>query len=106
MRWRRFRKWAKWTCTVGAVLLVIVIAASFLLAPSLFGWAILVDVMPPVALTLIPAALLWYADRRRFAPHQCKRCGYDRRGLVGGADAKCPECGTVATSGSGRFGGG
>jgi hypothetical protein len=47
----------------------------------------------PIALTLIPAALLWYTNRRRFGPGSCKKCGYDSRGLA--PDAKCPECGTV-----------
>jgi hypothetical protein len=63
-----------------------------------FGAQIGVSVMYPVLLTVAPAALLWYADRRRSGPYACKECGYDRRGLVGvgGADAKCPECGTVA----------
>jgi len=52
-----------------------------------------VSVLYPVLLTTIPAALLWYADRRRFGLHACKKCNYDRRGLP--PDAKCPECGTV-----------
>jgi hypothetical protein len=52
-----------------------------------------VSVLYPLALTLIPAGLLWYADRRRLRPGLCGGCGYDRRGLA--ADAKCPECGTV-----------
>jgi hypothetical protein len=47
----------------------------------------------PVVLFTIPAALLWYVDRRRFGPGQCKKCGYDRRGLAEGS--KCPECGKV-----------
>jgi hypothetical protein len=47
------------------------------------------------------AVLLFLAglgSARRFIRHaagRCSTCGYDRRGLVGGADAKCPECGTV-----------
>lgn len=49
----------------------------------------------PILLFSTSAALLWYADRRRFGPHQCSRCGYDRGGLA--ADAKCPECGTAST---------
>jgi hypothetical protein len=51
------------------------------------------SVLYPVALTLIPAAILWYADHRRRRPGLCGSCGYDRAGLA--ADAKCPECGTV-----------
>jgi hypothetical protein len=53
----------------------------------------------PVALTLIPAALLWYADRRRRGPGSCGGCGYDRAGLAVGV--KCPECGTVPASAPG-----
>jgi hypothetical protein len=51
----------------------------------------------PFLLTSVPAAILWYRARRRFGPGRCVSCGYDRRGLVGGADAKCPECGTPPT---------
>jgi hypothetical protein len=60
-----------------------------------FGWALGVTLVYVAALASLPAALLWYADRRRFGPHACSECGYDRRGLA--ADAKCPECGTVPT---------
>lgn len=52
-----------------------------------------VSVLYPVLVTTVPAALLWYADRRRFGAGGCPKCGYDRRGL--GADATCPECGTT-----------
>ena len=52
-----------------------------------------ISLLYPVILTSIPAALLWYADRRRFGPGSCMKCGYDRRGLA--ADAKCPECGKI-----------
>jgi hypothetical protein len=167
MRWRRLRKWAKWTCTVVAVLAVgqavvsrffawdyhtssnsgdsvwtvrigtgqvLVIRweevgqrnlklpsewrgwwesywywgypsekspydrlftwhAGILYSPDPSFWVAGASVLYPVAVTLIPAALLWYADRRRFGPGLCTKCGYDRRGLA--ADAKCPECGTV-----------
>jgi hypothetical protein len=51
-----------------------------------------VSAVYPVLLTTIPAAFLWYKDRRRLGPHQCKKCGYDRQGLA--ADTKCPECGS------------
>jgi hypothetical protein len=64
-----------------------------LYAPDPSGWAVGVSVLYPVALTLIPAALLWYADRRRRGPGSCGGCGYDRAGLAVGV--KCPECGTV-----------
>jgi hypothetical protein len=52
------------------------------------------SLLNPVVLTTIPAAFLWYKDRRRFGPHACKGCGYDRRGLR--AEARCPECGAGA----------
>jgi hypothetical protein len=54
-----------------------------------------VSLVYPVLLTAIPAAFLWYKYRRRYGPHQCQKCGYDRAGLA--ADAKCPECGIVPT---------
>ena len=62
-----------------------------------WGWSVGVSLLYPVLLTAGPAALLWYADRRRSAPGSCGRCGYDRRGLAVGV--KCPECG--ATPGGG-----
>jgi len=37
-----------------------------------------------------PAAWLW-VNRRKLRPTDCKRCGYDLRGLAGN---KCPECGS------------
>jgi hypothetical protein len=60
------------------------------------GWSAGASVLYPVVLTLIPAAILWYADRRRLGPHACKGCGYDRSGIA--AEAKCPECGTGPTT--------
>jgi hypothetical protein len=51
------------------------------------------SILYPVLLASIPAALLWYRDRRRFGPGMCTNCGYNRHGLA--PDAKCPECGTV-----------
>lgn len=56
---------------------------------STFGTSVLY----PVLLTSLPAALLWYIERRRFGPGLCAKCGYNRRGLA--PDAKCPECGTI-----------
>ena len=41
----------------------------------------------------------WHLDalarRNRAKLNLCPKCGYDRTGLVGGKDAKCPECGAV-----------
>ena len=54
-----------------------------------------------IALPLaVPAAWLWYKDRRR-APWQCSQCGYDRRGLSP-PDACCPECGADPATKSSR----
>jgi peptidoglycan/LPS O-acetylase OafA/YrhL len=87
MRLRRLRKWAKWGFMVASALAVALAVSN----PSKgthhrYGVALLYPV-------LLTAVLLWYADRRRFAPGRCAKCGYDRAGL--GAVAKCPECGTV-----------
>jgi hypothetical protein len=59
------------------------------------GWQANASLLWPVLLTTIPAAFLWYKDRRRFGPHACTGCGYDKSGLP--ADSPCPECGTVPT---------
>jgi hypothetical protein len=56
-----------------------------------------VSVLYPVLLTTIPAAILWYKDRRRFGPHTCPNCNYDRHGLP--TEANCPECGTTPAHG-------
>jgi hypothetical protein len=56
-----------------------------------------VNLLYPLLLSTLPAAFLWYKDRRRFGPDACKGCGYDRRDLP--AEAKCPECGTVPARG-------
>jgi hypothetical protein len=56
-------------------------------------WGGSVTLLYPFLLTTIPAALLWYRDRRHFGPGLCPKCGYDRAGLA--ADATCPECGAV-----------
>jgi hypothetical protein len=60
-------------------------------------WELGFSLLYPVLLTTIPAAFLWYKDRRRSSPHTCPNCNYDRRGLP--AQAKCPECGTVPARG-------
>jgi hypothetical protein len=52
----------------------------------------------PFILAAVPTGLLWRADRRaarRGMAGHCADCGYDRASL--GADAKCPECGTVSS---------
>lgn len=59
------------------------------------GWIVGASVLYPVGLTVIPAALLWYADRRRSRPGSCGGCGYDRAGLA--STSPCPECGTTPT---------
>jgi len=52
----------------------------------------------PILAASMLAALLWHTDRRRFGPHQCANCGYDRAGLS--VARECPECGTVPTPAS------
>src|SRR5436190_638693 len=71
--------------------------AGVLYAPGEWGFVAGASMLYPVALTLIPAALLWYADRRRARPGLCGGCGYDRAGLL--VEVKCPECGTVPARG-------
>ena len=48
----------------------------------------------PLLLLAIPTAYLWRADRRA-KPWQCPKCRYDLRGLDGGGNGVCPECGTT-----------
>ena len=60
--------------------------------PGLFD-AYGMTLLYPAALLSTPAALLWYADRRRSAPGRCPKCNYDRAGLD--PHAKCPECGAL-----------
>jgi hypothetical protein len=71
--------------------------AGLLHCSSQYGWQAGATLLYPVLLTTIPAAFLWYKDRRRSGPHTCPNCNYDRRGLP--ADANCPECGTVPARG-------
>jgi hypothetical protein len=48
----------------------------------------------PLALLLtIVVVWLWWRRLRFRGPDLCRRCGYDRDGLI--PDAKCPECGTA-----------
>jgi hypothetical protein len=45
-------------------------------------------------LLIFGPVLIWRAvQARRRKAHECRRCGYDLRGL--GAGSACPECGTV-----------
>jgi len=37
-------------------------------------------------------AFLWWYDRCRVRPGQCRRCGYD---LTGNVSGRCPECGAA-----------
>jgi hypothetical protein len=56
----------------------------------------------PLVVCGLPAGLAWRRivhRRRRASVGLCSECGYERRGLVGGADTKCPECGTVPARG-------
>jgi hypothetical protein len=66
------------------------------LLPTAFGFAIDVALYTAIAFGLSCAATGIRGVLRRKA-HRCPACGYDRRGLVGGADAKCPECGSVSS---------
>lgn len=53
----------------------------------------------PLALVVIPTALLFYLDRtsaRRRRAGLCPGCGYDLTGLPG--EAVCPECNTARVS--------
>jgi hypothetical protein len=61
------------------------------------GWIFGISVLYPVALTLLPTALLWYTDRRRARQGHCGSCGYDRAGLA--PTAACPECGAKPAGG-------
>jgi predicted Zn-ribbon and HTH transcriptional regulator len=43
---------------------------------------------------VIPTAILFRRDRRRFPPSHCQRCGYD---LTGNMSGVCPECGLAVS---------
>jgi len=55
-------------------------------------WAFILPLWIPFFILLIPTALLWRLDRRRFPAGHCQECGYD---LTGNVSGRCPECGTV-----------
>lgn len=86
-------------------LVAIVSGAGLVLSTLLIGtearWQPLAGVTPLWFTRLDPwlwhalmggAAMTWAisARRRAIGPHQCRSCGYDRRGLAPGAP--CPEC--------------
>ena len=48
-----------------------------------------------VLFVALPTAWLWWRDYRDKGPGNCKRCGYDLRGLAAGA--RCPEYGKGST---------
>ncbi len=67
----------------------------------------IVPLWPGFALnTLFYAAIAWglwqvplaIRRRRRRRLNRCVKCNYDRTGLGGAADAKCPECGAIPKS--------
>lgn len=53
------------------------------------GGVVLVPLWLTFALLAVPAALLWWRDRRPPRGH-CQRCGYN---LTGNLSGVCPECG-------------
>ena len=54
------------------------------------GWSrVNVPLWCPLIVALLPAACLWWTDRRRPLPGHCP-CGYD---LTGNESGTCPECG-------------
>ncbi len=57
------------------------------------GWPFGILLVPSwVAAVLfgVPAAYLWWLDRRRIRPGHCQGCGYN---LTGNVSGRCPECG-------------
>jgi hypothetical protein len=88
--------WGPWTWRAGTYGERI-FHAGFQCWRDQYTWNFGLSLLYPVLLTTIPAAFLWYKDRRRFGRHACQKCGYDRRGLP--AEAKCPECGTTPARG-------
>ena len=62
-------------------------------------WALCVPLWIPFAGCVALTGSCWRLDtlaRRRARLNLCPKCNYDRTGLVGGAGAVCPECGTAA----------
>jgi hypothetical protein len=54
-------------------------------------WAVWIPFWIPSVIIGVPAAFLWYRDRR-IPPGRCQRCGYN---LTGNVSGRCPECGTA-----------
>ena len=59
------------------------------------------NVLPVIAAALLAGwCIMWSLINQRIAegprrlPHECKNCGYDRRGIP--SVAPCPECGSAA----------
>ena len=60
---------------------------------STTAWGLQIPLWLPLLLIAAPTAWLWHTDRRA-KPWQCATCRYDLRGLDGGGNGVCPECGT------------
>lgn len=61
---------------------------------------VLGNILPIIGAAVLAGwCILWSLINQRIAegpkrlPHECKNCGYDRRGVPTGA--VCPECGSV-----------
>jgi hypothetical protein len=68
---------------------------SFMHSRSTIGDLLLVvPLWLPLGLAALPAALLWFGDRRR-PPNACPHCRYDLSATP--PSAPCPECGHLAT---------
>ena len=60
------------------------------------NWYVFVPLWAPALASLLCAATAWRLDElahRRARSGLCKKCGYDRAGLV--LEAVCPECGAA-----------
>ncbi len=55
------------------------------------GRALYLPLLPLLLAALVPTALLWWLDRRKYPPGHCGKCGYDLTANVSGV---CPECGS------------
>lgn len=58
------------------------------------NWFFNVPLWVPLGASVVGSAGLFFVTRRRRKAGVCGKCGYDLRGLPGGAaGARCPECG-------------